>query len=306
MSGELASSPAASSGGRYAVPALREEDVPGGACCVAESTFATLFPGYMEKYVTEAWPAVEAVLQQHKLKGKLDAVEGSMSVTTTKNTWDPYAIMKARDFLKLIARNVPVSQAQKIFETEITSEIIKIGMKAKSTKRFVRRRDRLIGPAGQTLKALEILTGCYVLVQGKTVAVMGPHRGCQDVRKIVEDCMRNIHPIYGLRRLLIKRELMKREDMKHEDWSRFLPVYKKATPNREKQKAFEKKKKDRLRESLAKSAKKEKSIFPPAPPKRKEDIAMETGEAFLGNRAAALAGRRRTGKRERDDFQLAE
>jgi ribosomal RNA assembly protein len=289
--------------GKYQVPELTEADVPGGSCVVADSTFATLFPGYMEKYIVEVWPAVEAVLKSHKLGGKLDAVEGSMTVSTTRGTWDPYAIVKARDFIRLIARNVPVSQAQKIFDTEVTCDIIKIGMKAKSTKRFVRRRDRLIGPQGQTLKALEILTGCYVLVQGKTVAIMGPHRGVLDARKIVEDCMKNIHPIYGLRRLLIKRELMKREDMKNEDWSRFLPVYKKSTPNKEKQKAFEKKKKERIKASKEKDATKVKSIFPPAPPKRLEDIAMESGQAFLSNDAV---GRRRMPKRPREDFQLGE
>jgi ribosomal RNA assembly protein len=271
--------------GKYHVDKLTEADVPGGACCVAETTFATLFPSYLEKYVVGVWPAVEAVLRQYKLTGTLDAVEGSMSVSTTRHTWDPYAIIQARDFIKLIARNVPVAQAQRIFEDEMTCDIIKIGLNINNTKRFVKRRDRLIGPQGQTLKALEILTGCYVLVQGKTVAVMGSHRGCQQVRKIVEDCMKNVHPVYGLKQLLVKRELAKREDMKHEDWSRFIPQYKKSTINKEKQKALDKKKKQRLKETMAKKAGKERSIFPPAPPKRLEDIAMESGEAFMGARA---------------------
>ncbi len=284
-----------SSATKYSVPALTESDVPGGSCCVAETTFATIFPGYLESYISSVWPAVEAVLEQQKLAGKLNLVEGSMTVATTRRTWDPYAIVKARDFIKLLARNVPLAQAQKIFQDDIICDIIPISLKGKSTRRFVKRRDRLIGPQAQTLKALEILTGCYVLVQGKTVAVMGPNRGCLQVRKIVDDCMNNIHPIYGLKQLLIKRELAKREDLKHEDWSRFIPVYKKTVQTKEKQKMIKKIKKDKVKEWKAKHDGKEKSIFPPAPPKRKEDIAMETGEAFL-------AKPRR--KRAREDYSL--
>merc|ERR1711991_541311 len=106
---------------------LSEEDVPGGACCVEETSFATLFPGYLEKYVSSVWPAAEAVLKQHHIAGKLDLVEGSITVSTTRKTWDPYAIIKARDFAKLIARNVPISQAQRIFEDDMVADIIKIG-----------------------------------------------------------------------------------------------------------------------------------------------------------------------------------
>lgn len=285
---------ASNTNSKYYVAELTQEDVPGGACCVDETTFATLFPSYLESYIKSIWPAVEEVLAQHQLAGKLDLLEGSMTVATTRRTWDPYIIIKARDFIKLLARNVPLAQAQKIFQTEVTCDIINIAMKGASTRQFVKRRDRLIGPKAQTLKALEILTGCYVLVQGKTVAAMGPIKGTQMVRKLVEDCMNNIHPIYGLKQLLIKRELGKREDMKHEDWSRFIPVYKKTLPNKEKQKAVRKIKKERAKVAKKKSEGKERSVFPPAPPKRLEDIAMESGKAFLAPRA----------RKTKDEFQL--
>lgn len=48
-------------------------------------------------------------------------------------------------------------------------------------------------------QAIELLTQCYVLVQGSTVSVMGPYKGLKEVRRIILDCMKNIHPIYRIK-----------------------------------------------------------------------------------------------------------
>lgn len=70
-------------------------------------------------------------------------------------------------------------------EDNMFCDIIKIGGLLRSREKFVKRRQRLLGPKGMTLKSLELLTNCYILVQGSTVSAMGYFRDLKAVRRIV-------------------------------------------------------------------------------------------------------------------------
>ncbi|KRZ75682.1 KRR1 small subunit processome component -like protein [Trichinella papuae] len=229
----------------WKIPSFTQKDNPQGLLC--ESNFATLFPKYREKYLRECFPLLQKALSEHGIKAEMDALRGSMTVRTTRKTWDPYVILKARDLIKLLARSVPIEQAVRILDDDTACDIIKISGLVRNRVRFVKRRQRLIGPNGCTLKAIELLTNCYV-------------------RKIVEDCMNNIHPVYNIKTLMLKKELMKDPKLASENWDRFLPKFRKKLTSQKK-----------------KSSKKVEHPKQAVNAQCKLDQQLETGEYFLKN-----------------------
>ncbi|KAH7103051.1 hypothetical protein BKA62DRAFT_698458 [Auriculariales sp. MPI-PUGE-AT-0066] len=271
------------------------------------SSFATLFPRYREKYLREVWGTVTKTLESHGIACTLDLVQGSMSVRTTAKTFDPYALFQARDMIKLLARGVAVTQAQRALEDGVACDIIKIRGIVRNKERFVKRRQRIIGPDGSTLKAIELLTECYVLVQGNTVSVIGPHKKLKEVRRIIEDCMHNIHPIYRIKELMIKRELAKDPKLANESWDRFLPQFRKQHLTSAQKSA---KKRERVAHKIevravatgSNAVQPEASTLHAVPPQqlpRKVDLQLESGEYFL--KPAQKEAREKAERRKRQD-----
>ncbi|KAK6384869.1 ribosomal RNA assembly protein krr1 [Exophiala oligosperma] len=273
---------------KWKIDDFKPEDNVGGTFA-EESSFVCLFPKYRELYLKQAWPLVTKALEKRGIACTLDLVEGKMEVRTTRKTFDPAAILDARDLIKLLARSVPAPQAIKILQDDTACDVIKIRNLVRNKERFVKRRQRLLGPNGSTLKALELLTSTYILVQGNTVSAMGGYKGLKEVRRVVEDCMNNIHPIYHVKELMIKRELAKDPTLKTESWDRFLPQFKKKTLSRR-----------RTPYKLTDKTAKVYTPFPPPQEKSKIDLQIESGEYFLAKQAKERAKEQERRERQKE------
>lgn len=257
-----------------------------GGSFLEESSFKIIFPKYREQQIKEAWPLVENFLKDPwHIDCELDLVENTMLVKTTKKTYDPWAIINARDLIKCLSRSVPYQQAIKVFDDEKAAQFIKIDGLVRNKKKFRKRRDRLIGPDSATLKALEVLTGCYILVAGKTVSSIGTYRGLKEVFKFVTKTMNNIHPVYMIKEMMIKRELSKDPKMANENWDRFLPNFKTDRSGRnQNQKEGKNGQNSQKSENSARKIKNEnKSAFVSSNhfTPSKIDKQLETGEYFF-------------------------
>lgn len=62
--------------------------------------------------------------------------------------------------IKLLARSVPFPQAVRVLDDDTTSDIIKIGGITRNKEKFIKRRQRLLGPNGDTLK---VIIKCIIL-----------------------------------------------------------------------------------------------------------------------------------------------
>jgi ribosomal RNA assembly protein len=117
---------------------------------------------------------------------------------------------------------------------------------------------------------------------------MGEFRNLKTVLKVVIDCMENVHPIYSIKELMIKRELAKNPDMKDENWERFLPHFKKQN----------------IKRKTLKKSKKEYTPFPPEQLPRKEDLQMMSGEYFLSEKVKDEQKKEKK-RAEKEEYKLA-
>ncbi|KAF9764382.1 KRR1 small subunit processome component like protein [Nosema granulosis] len=228
-------------------PAFTEKDF--SKPFAEENKFKCLFPAYREKYIDQTSSYIKMALERKKLSCEINLKDRFIEVSTNKKTRDPFIFIKGCEFIKLVCKCVEVEIAMKVLGDDYCGELIDIRKMVKSEKVFEKRRDRLIGKDSVTLNALKVLTDCYILVAGKVVAVVGSYEGLTTAKHVITGCMNNIHPVFEIKKMIIKKKLSEDPTKKDEDWSKYLPEMKKTHQKKTKRKEKATEPKDKKKKS---------------------------------------------------------
>ncbi len=186
------------------------------------SDYECMFPAYRTNYINSVNIYIEKALHGKKLKFELE--NNVMKISTTENTRDPFSFINGCEMLDLISRGFTVEDAIKIFEDEISSDIISINELC-SQNVMENRKKRFENP--KVIKALELISKTKILVLKKTIGILGNFEGVEMIRNTVQNCFKkNIHPAYEIRELMIKQKLS--NDDIEGDWERFIPKIQKT------------------------------------------------------------------------------
>ncbi|NPA47222.1 MAG: RNA-processing protein [Thermococci archaeon] len=123
---------------------------------------------------------------------EIDSETGEVFIASTKDTKDPLAVWKARDVVTAIARGFSPERAFRLFnEGEMLDVIdltdIVIGNEKNALPRV---RGRIIGRKGRTREIIEEMSGVYMSVYGKTVALIGNPIQIEIAKAAVEKLVR--------------------------------------------------------------------------------------------------------------------
>jgi ribosomal RNA assembly protein len=115
-----------------------------------------------------------------KTRTKISVSEGEVRIETE----DAIAILTAENIVRAIGRGFAPEKAMKLLDEEFVLEIIEL---PKEENRLRRIKSRIIGEGGRARVNIEKLTGCDVVVYGKTVAIIGEAEAALAARMAAEN-----------------------------------------------------------------------------------------------------------------------
>ena len=141
------------------------------------------------------------------VKLHIDSETGEVEIESKDN---PLGVLQARDVVKAIGRGFSPERAMRLLQENQYLDIVDIREFAGTSGKAMRRlRGRVIGENGKTRETIERLSGAYVSVYGKTVALIGSAEELRIARAAVEMLLRGAQHSSVYRYLERQRKGMK-------------------------------------------------------------------------------------------------
>lgn len=112
----------------------------------------------------------------------VDSREGIVSIKGK----DALSMYTAKEIVKAVGRGFNPEIAQLLMKQDYSFELIDLSGYAKTKNDEKRIKGRVIGEKGKSRKTIEDLTGTYISVYGKTIAIIGELDAVGLARKAVE------------------------------------------------------------------------------------------------------------------------
>ncbi len=113
---------------------------------------------------------------------KIDSEEGDVEIRGL----DPLLLFDAREIVLAVGRGFNPELTFLLLKVDYSLEILDVYDFAKTKNALTRIRGRIIGSEGKSRQIIEELTGAYISVYGKTVALIGNVESLSLARRAIE------------------------------------------------------------------------------------------------------------------------
>jgi len=115
----------------------------------------------------------------------IDSKEGDVSLVGS----DSIKLFALKEVIRAIARGFNPEMAKLLLRQDYALELINLNEFNEHKNHQHRLKGRVIGREGKSRSTIEEMTGCYISVYGKTVAIIGPIVDVSIAKKAVESLL---------------------------------------------------------------------------------------------------------------------
>jgi ribosomal RNA assembly protein len=143
-----------------------------------------------------------------KTKLNIDSKEGDVSIKGS----DALGMYSAKEIVTAIGRGFNPEIAQLLVKQDYSFEILNLNDFSKTKNDMKRLKGRVIGEKGKSRSTIEDLTGAYISVYGKTIAIIGEISAVSLARRAIESLLSGSQHASVYKWLEKQRRDMKRKE----------------------------------------------------------------------------------------------